>query len=138
MSNPKLEAAHDRLAESVSTLSTSDGWAEYLAYAARFHNYSARNVWLIQCQRPDATRVAGYRTWPKVGRHVVKGAKGIAILAPCRFKQTDDAGEVSYRLGGFRVEHVFDVADTDGDPLPANPAKPELLDGEAPAELVPA
>jgi hypothetical protein len=50
---------------------------------AKFSSYSLNNQILILLQRPLASRVAGFQTWRKLGRHVVKGAKGIAILAPC-------------------------------------------------------
>jgi antirestriction protein ArdC len=128
----KLQAAHDRLAQSVETLSTSAGWTEYLEHVARFHNYSPRNVWMIMSQRDDASQVAGFKTWQSMGRQVRKGSKGIAILAPCVYKREDENGDAHKVLGGFRVAYVFDVSDTDGDPLPENPAKPILLDGEAP------
>ena len=50
--------------------------------AARFHTYSPNNIWLILAQNPDATQVAGFHTWRKIGRQVRKGERGIAILAP--------------------------------------------------------
>ena len=125
----KLALAHDRLAESVATMSTSSGWVDYLAHAARFHNYSPNNIWLIMCQRPDATRVAGFLAWKEHGRSVVKGAKGIAILAPCIYKDKDT--EESH-VAGFRITYVFDVSDTEGDPLPESPAKVALLTGDSP------
>jgi hypothetical protein len=128
----KLQLAHDRLAASVETLSTSEGWSDYLAHVARFHSYSPRNVWLIMCQRPDATQVAGFKAWQAMGRQVRKGSKGIAVLAPCVYKREDAEGNETKVLGGFRLAYVFDVADTDGDALPENPAKPSLLTGEAP------
>ena len=56
---------------------------QMLHTAARFPTYSSSNVLLIDAQRPGATRVAGLRTWNQLGRLVVKGEKGIAILAPC-------------------------------------------------------
>lgn len=135
MDAAKMEAAHARLASSVKTLSTSDGWTEYLAHVARFHQYSARNVWMIMSQREDASQVAGFKAWQSMGRQVRKGSKGIAILAPCVFKREDENGDSHKVLGGFRVTYVFDVSDTDGEPLPENPAKPILLDGEAPAGM---
>lgn len=95
----------------------------------RFHSYSANNVLLIRLQCPDATRVAGFRRWLELGRHVRKGEKGIAILAPIvrRAKVVDeDTGEERIVVGtpsNFRVAHVFDVSQTDGDELPEHPAQ---------------
>ena len=91
----------------------SEALTAYLAAAGRFHAYSFRNVMLIASQRPDATRVAGFNTWRKLGRFVKKGEKGIAIIAPIVFKRDDHAagsndepaGDVQLR---FRVAHVFD------------------------------
>lgn len=60
----------------------SEQLESYLAMLGRFHRYSACNVLLISLQRPDATRVAGYRTWQKLGRQVKQGEQGIRILAP--------------------------------------------------------
>ena len=58
----------------------------WLRARAAFHEYSFANVCLIVSQRPDASRVAGYKTWQKLGRQVRKGEHGIRILAPCRIK----------------------------------------------------
>jgi hypothetical protein len=86
---------------------------------ARFHKYSWHNVFLIAAQRPDATRVAGFQTWRSLGRCVRRGEKGIAILAPIvtrhRMGELDDDSKI---VAGFRAVHVFDLAQTDGDPLP--------------------
>jgi hypothetical protein len=84
--------------------------------------------------------VAGYRRWQTLGRQVRKGQQGIAILAPCvqRSRPVDDQEEVERPevvriLRGFRVAHVWDVSQTDGDPLPD--VTPVLLAGEAPVGL---
>jgi antirestriction protein ArdC len=106
-----------------------------LNVAACFHRYSLSNVLLILTQRPDATRVAGIRTWNRLGRRVRKGERGIAILAPCTYRgeqPADDSGREPDQspaeppagaaprrvLRGFRIVHVFDVDQTDGDPIP--------------------
>lgn len=95
---------------------------EYLAAMARFHRYSLYNVMLIASQRPDATRVAGYHKWREFGRFVKKGAKGIFILAPILAKKTaeqDSLAEDTARVAvGFRAVYVFDLSDTEGEPLP--------------------
>jgi len=87
---------------------------------SRFHKYSWHNVCLIASQRPTATRVAGFQAWRTLGRFVRKGEKGIAILAPIVGRKHEDAvDEQSRAVLGFRAAYVFDVAQTDGDPLPA-------------------
>jgi antirestriction protein ArdC len=93
----------------------------YLAMMSRFHRYSWGNILLIYSQRPDASHVAGFHSWLKLRRFVRKGEKGIVILAPMvgRKKSDDDLAEdAQTRLFGFRAAHVFDVSQTDGEPLP--------------------
>ena len=93
----------------------------YLAVMGRFHQYSWGNALLIASQRPAATRVAGFQTWRKLGRHVRKGEKGIMILAPVVVKKrvdTEDGEDEQTRVFGFRAAYVFDQSQTDGDPLP--------------------
>jgi antirestriction protein ArdC len=106
------------MTDAVDALRSSDGWLAWLATAAKFHRYSLGNMLLIARQCPDATHVAGYQRWRELGRQVRKGERGIAILAPCTFKvrdqQTDDERVI---LRGLRVVHVFDVTQTDGEPL---------------------
>lgn len=85
---------------------------------ARFHQYSLRNVWLIAAQRPTATRVAGFQAWRSVGRFVRRGEKGIAILAPVVRRAGADAPDEEKTVVAFRPAYVFDIAQTDGEPLP--------------------
>jgi len=97
----------------------TDELEKYLSSMSAFHNYSWGNILLIANQRPDATLVAGYRTWQKKhGRTVKKGERGICILAPMirnkDAKEDDEDGGVF----GFRAVHVFDVSQTEGDELP--------------------
>jgi antirestriction protein ArdC len=134
----KLTAAHNALVEAVESITTGEDWARMLDTASRFHRYSANNVFLIMLQRPDATRVAGYKTWQSLGRQVRKGERGIRILAPCKYRRTEvDAQtgqETTYSgIRGFTTTTVFDVAQTDGDELPD--VAPTLLAGEAVAGL---
>jgi len=102
----------------------SDVLKRHLEVAARFHAYSFRNQLLIAMQNPDATRVAGFQAWKKLGRFVRKGEKGIVIIAPIignrreGAEPIDDAREVGKGIFGFRGVHVFDLAQTDGEPLP--------------------
>ena len=86
---------------------------------ARFHKYSWHNVALIASQRPTATRVAGFQTWRTMGRCVRKGEKGIAILAPIvGRREAESDGDNGRTVVGFRAAYVFDVEQTDGEPLP--------------------
>src|SRR5713226_8324038 len=93
----------------------------YLAAMSRFHRYSWGNILLIYSQRPEARHVAGFHAWLKMRRYVRKGEKGIVILAPMVGRKRSD-GELTEdeqtRVFGFRAAHVFDVSQTDGEPLP--------------------
>ena len=128
----RVAATIDQLNTGVRALADSDAYRSYLRAMGRFHRYSAGNVLLILQQRPDATHVAGYRAWQELGRQVCKGERGIRILAPVTRKAEGDDGEPEYRCVGFRAVCVFDVAQTDGEPLPEGPAQP--LQGAAPAD----
>jgi antirestriction protein ArdC len=116
------DQALERLAEQLEQ-GKSDQLKEFLAAMGRFWHYSLGNQWLIAAQRPDATRVAGFHTWRKLGRTVKKGQRGIAIMAPIVFRKrkrddaeapTDEEEEVCR----FRVAYVFDISQTEGKPLP--------------------
>jgi hypothetical protein len=99
----------------------SDTFKRYLAAQAVFHRYSARNVFLILYQMPNAILVAGYTAWQKLGRQVRRGETGITIFAPAPFKQTTTdktTGEVTEELiPRFKTATVFDISMTDGEPL---------------------
>ena len=105
----------------------SEALTAYLGAMARFHNYSFGNILAIARQKPDATRVAGIRTWNELGRFVKKGEKGIQILAPMlgyrrNRKDADTEQEPETKpqavLIGFRAVYVFDVSQTEGAELP--------------------
>ena len=150
----KLTAVHDQLTAAVAAAASDDGWRAWLATAARFRTYSASNVLLIAAQAPWATRVAGYRVWQGLGRQVRKGERAIAVIAPVRRRATttddsgpaeqiappvpadttDPAGKAPRVLAGFTTAAVFDITQTDGDPLPQRPPL-ELPEGAAPAGL---
>ncbi len=101
----------------------SEALKRMLEVAARFHRYSFRNQLLISMQRPDATHVAGFHAWRKLGRFVKKGEKGIVIIAPIIGKKRDDrraieeASDEGKGIFGFRGVYVFDVKSTEGEPL---------------------
>ena len=100
----------------------SESLKEYLAAMARFRRYSWGNVMLIASQKPSATHVAGFHGWHKLGRFVKKGEKGILILAPIIRKNSENNAETepdeSSVAVGFRAAYVFDITQTDGQPLP--------------------
>jgi antirestriction protein ArdC len=116
------EQRHRQLLEQLhaeaETLRTTAGWQRWLKVASRFRKYSLNNQLLIAMQRPEATRVAGYKAWQELGRHVNKGERGIAILAPLTRRVDDDDGDSQRVLLGFKVVRVFDIAQTSGEPLP--------------------
>jgi hypothetical protein len=118
----RLADLGEQLKQEVAAVQDSEAFKRYLAAQAVFHRYSARNVFLILFQRPEATRVAGYTTWQKLGRQVRRGETGITIFAPSPFKQsTTDTitGEVTEELiPRFKTATVFDIAQTVGEPLP--------------------
>lgn len=102
----------------------SETLERFLETLAKFHHYSFNNALLIALQRPEATRVAGFHAWRKFGRCVKKGEHGIAILAPmARCKSQDEHEPPTHdrkeTIFGFRVAYVFDVTQTEGEPLPA-------------------
>ncbi|MDQ2835201.1 MAG: ArdC-like ssDNA-binding domain-containing protein [Acidobacteriota bacterium] len=105
----------------------SDALTAYLNAMSRFHNYSFGNILEIARQRPNATRVAGLYAWNQLGRKVMKGQKGIRILAPIvgiKRKRDEEAEKDITKqntrvLVGFRNAYVFDVSQTEGAELPA-------------------
>ncbi|MCD8336386.1 MAG: DUF3849 domain-containing protein [Lachnospiraceae bacterium] len=135
----KMKEITERLEQGVQEFFTSERYADYLRTMSQFHSYSFNNTLLIAMQRPDATLVAGYQAWQKkFNRHVKRGEKGIQILspAPIREKETlekvdektgkpilkadgqPETVEVEHLIPRFRVATVFDVSQTEGDPLP--------------------
>lgn len=133
----RLQAAHDKLQKAVESIVSGEDWQRMLRTASKFHSYSFNNQLLIFLQRPDATRVAGFRKWQEMNRFVRKGEKSIQIFAPCKYKTKveDDNGDEQtlQQLRGFRVVHVFDISQTDGEELPdLDAVRPKVLDGDAP------
>jgi antirestriction protein ArdC len=119
----QIESSVNALAQETDAVRKSETFLNWLNAMAQFHSYSFNNQWLIAMQCPTASRVAGFQTWKKLGRNVKKGAKGIAILAPCLYRrkadpENEDSPTVQ-KLGGFKVAYVFDLASTEGEPLPA-------------------
>ena len=112
--------ALDRLRSGIAQLTSSDAWRAWLCVQARFQSYPFSNAILIRCHCPTASRVAGFGTWRRLGRQVLRGQQAIWMLAPVtRRVQADDDPEQSTRVvAAFRPVPVFDVAQTTGDDLP--------------------
>ena len=136
----QMKEITERLEQGVKDIFTSEMYTTYLRTMAKFHNYSFNNTLLIAMQRPDATLVAGFNAWKnKFNRYVKKGEKGIQIIAPAPIKEVEERekidkdtglvvlnenGEpeierVEYVVPRFRVTTVFDVSQTDGEPIPS-------------------
>ena len=136
----QMKEITERLEQGVKDIFTSEMYTTYLHTMAKFHNYSFNNTLLIAMQRPDATLVAGFQAWKnKFNRYVKKGEKGIQIIAPAPIKEVEERekidkdtglavlnenGEpemerVEYVIPRFRVTTVFDVSQTDGEPIPS-------------------
>ena len=128
----KHAEAREQIEQACRELLTSEGWQRWAQTRATFHRYSLNNTMLIACQRPDATQVAGFRSWQQLGRQVRKGERAIRIMAPMAVKERDDAGsETGDRIMFFRAVPVFDIAQTDGEPLPQPPCEPITGDSHA-------
>jgi hypothetical protein len=130
----KIEDLQAQIERGVAELVEGEDWRRWLEVAARFPRYSFRNTLLIRMQCPSASAVMGYRAWQALGRQVRAGERGIRILAPCVYKRDDDPDEPTCVLRGFKAASVFDVSQTEGEPLP-RPAAVTLLEGDAPAGL---
>ena len=134
MKNDKIKEITEQLEQGVKDVFTSENYINYLQTMSKFHTYSLNNQLLIWMQKPEATHVAGYKTWQKsFKRQVRKGEKGIKILAPipCKFKkevQTEDGiEEKEIQYNRFRAVPVFDISQTDGEDLPTIV---KVLDGD--------
>ena len=129
----------DKLEQGIKELFESEKFKEYLTTMSKFYNYSFNNTLLIAMQKPDATLIAGYTSWQRnFDRHVMKGEKGIKILAPAPYKAQEEREKidpatqkpvldadgkpvtetVEVMRPAFKVVSVFDVSQTDGKELP--------------------
>jgi len=122
MTNNKNQELMETLEKNVTEFFNSERYTDWLDMQAKFYNYSYSNTVLIASQCRDASRVAGYGAWKKIGRQVKKGEKAIKILAPMvgKKKTEDENGrekEVK-AIYGFKAVNVFDVAQTEGEELP--------------------
>ena len=100
----------EKLTDGIANLASSDKWQSYLEFQSRFHSYSYNNALLIASQAHNATQVAGFNAWKKLGRNVRKGEKAIFILAPMVYKVADEMSDEEIRvLRGFKFVPIFDV-----------------------------
>ena len=121
----RRDEAQKAMEATLSLLTSDNRWEAYLSVMAKFHRYSVNNSLLIFCQRPDATLVKGYHGWRTLGRQVRRGEPGITILAPLVKREiVEERADPEPQVVGFRAVSVFDVAQTDGEPLRG---MPELL-----------
>ncbi len=153
----RVQELTDKLEQGLQDLFNSDSYRNYLTTMSKFHNYSFNNTLLIAMQKPDATLVAGYKAWQKnFERHVNKGEKAIRILAPAPYKIKEERDkidpvtqellldkdgnpqkeEVEITIPAFRAVSVFDVAQTDGKPIPELAAKALLSDVEGYQDMI--
>lgn len=137
----KLEEYINDLANATDEVALSAEIRRYLTFFAKFHNYSYHNRILIYIQRPNATKVASYKTWQSKFRQVNKGSKGIMVLAPIISKSKKPEGEeeedinLSSDVKGFRAVSVFDIADTSPmDERGEIPDTPKWFDENTPSE----
>ena len=119
--NRKIGKHLEELIQETDSARTSTEMIRFLNFCSKFHQYSAGNIWLILITKPYASFVAGFHKWKSMGRWVKKGESGIPILAPLLIKEELGDGDEIKRLVGFKVVYVFDVAQTDGEPLPESP-----------------
>lgn len=141
-----LETMHTQLAEKVGSLDSLQAWGSWLRFANSFHRYSFNNTLLIWAQKPDATMVAGYRAWQAKGRQVRRGETSIKVYGPVTTREpkadmnghpirdADGKPVHEVRIVGVKPVSVFDVSQTEGEPLPT-PPKASLLTGQAPDGL---
>ena len=139
-----MDSIMQSLESGVEELFTSNRYQEFLKTVAKFHNYSFNNTMLIAMQRPDATLVTSYKNWQSMGRQVMKGEKGITIIAPAPYKKMKEkevldenqrpimgtdgkpkTEQVEVTVPHFKAVTVFDIAQTSGEPIQT--LAPELL-----------
>lgn len=113
----EAEALHEQIGEQIEALRDTAAWQRFLDFSRAFHQYSLGNLLLILAQSPEATQVAGYRTWQKLGHQVRKGERGIRIFGGREVRETVEdentgEGKEQRRVRFFPVS-VFDVSQTD-------------------------
>lgn len=117
----KIQGYLEVLALETDLARKSEEMKRYLDFVVKFHQYSPSNIFLIMLAKPDATHVMGFNSWKRLNRFVKRGERGIPIFAPMVHKEDPDDDNSPKVLHGFRVVFVFDVSQTDGEPLPPVP-----------------
>ena len=134
-SREEIKETLEKLNAEIDKVFESDGFKEYLRFAAQLPRYSFRNHLLLMMQHKEPTIFMGYNGWQKVGRHVIKGGKGCKILAPSFKKVKLDPTEASRdadepereeikaleeaaTIKRFIETTVFPLDQTDGAPIP--------------------
>lgn len=142
--NPRVQEAFERLNRLLDTFTDSEQYKRFLEFVSRAPRYSFYNVMMIFSQRPDASVVMGYKKWQEFGRHVMRGEHGIDILAPLirHVPEVDENGEpvldeegkpvTKKKVVGFKTVKVFDIRQTDGEPIPV---LDERIEGDRHVEL---
>ena len=133
----RMKEITDRLETGIQELFESERYKAYLTSMAKFHSYSFNNTLLIAMQ--GGQLVAGYNKWrDDFHRNVKRGEKGIKILAPAPYKvkkevpKLDEQGQPvmdkdgnpvtekkEIQVPAFKIVSVFDVSQTEGEPLPS-------------------
>lgn len=120
-----LKGLSAHLKEGVKDYFNSDTYKIFLQTMSKFNNYSLNNLFLIVAQKKDASAVASFNAWKKLGRHVQKGQKALKIWAPYQVTRKDEKGQPFLDKKGqeikdtrFRLVPVFDVSQTEGKELP--------------------
>jgi antirestriction protein ArdC len=129
----KVKEAFELVEKGVTEITDSETFKEFMRFSSKFHHYSFRNQLLIWIQKPQATFVAGFETWKKLGRFVKKGESGIMILAPIRItkKGENELGkEENEEYTLFRPIYVFDISQTQGETIPTISDYVKTLEGE--------
>ena len=125
--NERQRQALAKLEQGYEVAVSEEGFRAYLRVVANLYHYSPRNVALIFAQDDQATMVNSYDRWQAMGRQVKKGERGLKIFYPQHrwVEEEDDVtGRVEKRqqLVGFGIGTVFDVRQTEGDPIPDPPS----------------
>ena len=118
----RVKEAFDRIQEGVKSVFTSENYANYLNFLSKLYNYSSNNCLLILDQFPEASMVASMGFWGRAKRTVKKGEKAITILAPVKHqftKQNEKGEEEVIEYITFKTAYVFDVSQTEGNPIPS-------------------
>lgn len=134
----KLKALTEQLEKSIQDFMESEKYKAFLSSMAKFHHYSLNNQILIAVQKPDSTLCASYTTWQKQNRYVKKGERGIQIVCPAPYKKEYLKDVIDKTTGKpellpdgkakqeivqkvipfFKVGYVYDISQTEGQPLP--------------------